>query len=251
MRVIGVIPARYKSSRLEGKALADIHGKTMVQHVYERARLAKNLDDVVVATDDERILRAVVDFGGRAVMTSIDHRSGTDRVAEAIAFDPADVIVNIQGDEPMLDPAMIEEVVGPFRRGAATGIVTLKKEVFHDSEFADPGVVKVVTDADGLALYFSRSLIPFPHARGPRFRVFEHVGVYAYSRESLLKLAALPVSSLEEVESLEQLRALENGISILVVETASKGESISVDTAADLERVRAALLATSTQRITA
>jgi 3-deoxy-manno-octulosonate cytidylyltransferase (CMP-KDO synthetase) len=251
MRVIGVIPARYKSSRLEGKALADINGKTMVQHVYERARLARNLNDVLVATDDERILRAVAGFGGRAVMTSVDHRSGTDRVAQAIASDAADVIVNIQGDEPMLDPIMIEEVVEPFRRGTAAGIVTLKKEVFLDSEFADPSVVKVVTDALGFALYFSRSLIPFPQAGSPHFRVFEHVGIYAYSRESLLKLAALPVSPLEEVESLEQLRALENGISILVVETASKSQSISVDTAADLERVRAALLATSAQRINA
>jgi 3-deoxy-manno-octulosonate cytidylyltransferase (CMP-KDO synthetase) len=238
MRVIGVIPARYKSSRLEGKALADIHGKTMVQHVYERARQAKNLDDVVVATDDQRIFRAVLAFGGKATMTSVDHRSGTDRVAEAVASDPADVIVNIQGDEPMLDPLMIEEVVEPFRQGTVAGIVTLKKEVFHDAEFADPGVVKVVTDAHGRALYFSRSLIPFPRPGSQYFRVFEHVGVYAYSRESLFTVAALPVSPLEEIESLEQLRALENGISILVVETASKIQSISVDTAMDLERVR-------------
>ena len=241
MRVIGVIPARYKSSRLEGKALADIHGKTMVQHVYERARLATNLDDVLVATDDERILRAVIDFGGKAVMTSVDHRSGTDRVAEAIDLDDADVIVNIQGDEPMLDPVMIEEVVAPFREGAAAGIVTLKKEVFHESEFLDPGVVKVVSSPNGNALYFSRSLIPYPRIRGPLFRVFEHVGVYAYSRECLLRLANLPVSPLEEVEGLEQMRALENGIPILVVETKSKVESISVDTQSDLDRVRAAL----------
>ncbi len=246
MRVIAVIPARYKSSRLEGKPLADIHGKTMVQHVYERAWQASNLDDVVVATDDLRIVRAVEAFGGRAIMTSVDHRSGTDRVAEAVASDPADVIVNIQGDEPMLDPVMLEEVVAPFRRGTTAGIVTLKKEVFHDAEFEDPGVVKVVTDGGGLALYFSRSLIPYPRTRGPHFRVFEHVGVYAYSRECLLRLAALPVSPLEEVESLEQLRALENGISIFVVETASRSESISVDTFADLERVRT-VLANSTQ----
>lgn len=245
MRVIGVIPARYKSSRLEGKPLADINGKSMVRHVYERACLARNLDDVLVATDDERIYRAVAAFGGKVVMTSTSHRSGTDRVAEAIASDPADVIVNIQGDEPMLDPLMLEEVIAPFRLGALPGIVTLKKEVFRKAEFDDPGVVKVVVDAAGNALYFSRSLIPFPLNPGRGFRVFEHLGVYAYSRECLLKLAALPVSPLEEVESLEQLRALENGISILVVETASKGESISVDTAADLDRVRAALRAGS------
>jgi 3-deoxy-manno-octulosonate cytidylyltransferase (CMP-KDO synthetase) len=241
MRVIGVIPARYKSSRLEGKPLADILGKPMVQHVYERARLAKNLDDVIVATDDERIHRAVVDFGGKAVMTSADHRSGTDRVAEAIVSDPADIVVNIQGDEPMLDPVMLEEVVRPFRNGTTADLVTLKKEVFHEDEFADPGVVKVVTDPHGMALYFSRSLIPYPRNRASHFRVFEHVGVYAYTRECLLKLAALPVSPLEEIESLEQLRALENGIPILVVETRSRAQSISVDTQADLERVREAM----------
>jgi 3-deoxy-manno-octulosonate cytidylyltransferase (CMP-KDO synthetase) len=241
MRVIGVIPARYKSSRLEGKPLAELLGKPMVQHVYERARLARNLDDVVVATDDERIRRAVTEFGGKAVITSTEHRSGTDRVAEAITSDPADIVVNIQGDEPMLDPLMLEEVVAPFRQGTTVGLVTLKKEVFHEEEFADPGVVKVVTDPHGIALYFSRSLIPFLRNRTPHFRVFEHVGVYAYTRECLLKLAALPVSPLEEVESLEQLRALENGIPILVVETRSRTQSISVDTQADLERVREAL----------
>jgi 3-deoxy-manno-octulosonate cytidylyltransferase (CMP-KDO synthetase) len=241
MRVIGVIPARYKSSRLEGKPLAEILGKPMVQHVYERARLARNLDDVVVATDDERIHRAVVEFGGKAVMTSAGHRSGTDRVAEVIEFEAADIVVNIQGDEPMLDPVMLEEIVEPFLKGTSAGLVTLKKEVFQDHEFADPGVVKVVTGPDGMALYFSRSLIPYPRNRTPHFRVFEHVGVYAYTRECLLRLAALPVSPLEEIEGLEQLRALENGIPILVVETRSRTQSISVDTQADLERVREAL----------
>jgi 3-deoxy-manno-octulosonate cytidylyltransferase (CMP-KDO synthetase) len=243
MRVIGVIPARYQSSRLEGKPLADILGRPMVQHVYERARQARNLDDVLVATDDERIFSAVTAFGGSALMTSPEHRSGTDRVAEAVATLDADVVVNIQGDEPMLDPVMLEEVVEPFRRGTAAGIATLKKEVFHETEFADAGVVKVVTDPQGMALYFSRSLIPFPRHRPPHYRVFEHVGVYAYTRECLLRLAALPVSPLEEIESLEQLRALENGIPILVVETSSRAQTISVDTQADLERVREAMRA--------
>ena len=241
MRVIGVIPARFKSSRLEGKPLADILGRTMVQHVYERARRARNLDDVLVATDDERIRRAVVEFGGKVVMTSAEHRSGTDRVAEAIAGLDADVVVNIQGDEPMLDPVMLEEVVAPFREGTPAALVTLKKEVFHDDEFADPGVVKVVTDPHGNALYFSRSLIPYPRNRTAHFRVFEHVGVYAYTRACLLQLAALPVSPLEEIEGLEQLRALENGIAILVIETRSRTQGISVDTQADLERVREAM----------
>jgi 3-deoxy-manno-octulosonate cytidylyltransferase (CMP-KDO synthetase) len=241
MRVIGVIPARYHSTRLEGKALADILGRSMVQHVYERARQARHLDDVFVATDDERIRRAVTDFGGRAVMTSTEHRSGTDRVAEAVAALDADVVVNIQGDEPMLDPVMLEEVVEPFHRGTPAALVTLKKEVFTEAEFADPGVVKVVTNPSGMALYFSRSLIPCPRHRTAHFQVFEHVGVYAYTRECLLRFAALPASPLEEIESLEQLRALENGIAILVVETRSRVQTISVDTPADLERVREAM----------
>ena len=214
----------------------------MVQHVYERARRASCLDDVVVATDDERIRSAVEGFGGKAVMTSADHRSGTDRVAEAVRGMDADaivnVIVNIQGDEPMLDPAMIAEVVDPFRSGASAGVVTLKKRVMHESEFADPGVVKVVTDPSGYALYFSRSLIPYPRQRTPRFAVFEHLGLYAYTQSALMRLAELPPSELEEIESLEQLRALENGIRMLVIETASRQEMLSVDTQADLERAR-------------
>jgi 3-deoxy-manno-octulosonate cytidylyltransferase (CMP-KDO synthetase) len=241
MRVVGIIPARFQSSRLAGKALADILGRPMVQHVYERARLAKNLDSVLVATDDERIRLAVTEFGGRAVMTSTAHRSGTDRVAEIAENLDADIVVNIQGDEPMLDPVMIEEVVAPFQEGTSAGLVTLKKEIFHESAFADPGVVKVVTDPRGMALYFSRSLIPYPQNRTAHFRVFEHVGVYAYRRECLLRLAALPVSPLEEIESLEQLRAMENGIPILVVETSSRTQSISVDTQADLDWVREAM----------
>jgi 3-deoxy-manno-octulosonate cytidylyltransferase (CMP-KDO synthetase) len=238
MRIVGVIPARYKSSRLEGKPLADILGKPMVQHVYERAKRAPCLDEVVVATDDERIRSAVESFGGKVAMTSADHRSGTDRVAEAIRNMDADVIVNIQGDEPMLDPAMLAEVVEPYWSATGASIVTLKKRVDHEADFADPGVVKVVTDPAGFALYFSRSLIPYPRQRTPQFAVFEHLGLYAYTRDALMRLAELPPSTLEEIESLEQLRALENGIRILVVETASRHDMLSVDTQADLERAR-------------
>ena len=210
----------------------------MVQHVYERAKRAPCLDEVVVATDDERIRSAVRTFGGAVAMTSADHRSGTDRVAEAIRNLDADVIVNIQGDEPMLDPVMLTELVDPFRSAKDVGIVTLKKRVMHESDFMDPGVVKVVTDPAGYALYFSRSLIPYPRQRTQHFAVFEHLGLYAYTRDALIRLAELPPSTLEEIESLEQLRALENGIRILVVETASKQEMLSVDTQADLERAR-------------
>lgn len=238
MRALGVIPARYDSSRFPGKPLADILGKPMVQHVWERACASDCLDDVVVATDDERIREAVRQFGGRVVMTGASHRSGTDRVAEAASACAADVVVNIQGDEPMVDPGMISEVVQPFRDGAGADMVTLKKEVFHDSEFADPGVVKVVSDPAGWALYFSRSLIPYPRARTRQFHVYEHVGLYAYTRDCLLRLAALPPSNLEEIEGLEQLRALENGIRIFVVQTSCRTAAVSVDTPADLERVR-------------
>jgi 3-deoxy-manno-octulosonate cytidylyltransferase (CMP-KDO synthetase) len=238
MRIIGVIPARYKSSRLEGKPLADIGGKPMIWHVWNRARQAGCLDEVIVATDDQRIYDAAHAFGAAAVMTSADHRSGTDRVAEAVANDQADVVVNVQGDEPMLDTLMIQEVTAPFHTVAGVELVTLKREVATAREFADPGVVKVVSDPGGWALYFSRSLIPYPRHRTPHFRVFEHIGLYAYTRDCLLRFAALRVSPLEEIESLEQLRALENGIRIYVVETQSRHEAVSVDTAEDLERVR-------------
>lgn len=238
MQVLGVIPARYQSSRLEGKPLADIHGRPMIQHVYERAREARCLDRVVVATDDQRIFDAVRGFGGEAMMTSASHRSGTDRVAEVARSGEADVIVNVQGDEPMLDPQMIEEIVAPFRQGVGAGLVTLKRETRDEAVWADPGVVKVVTDLEGWALYFSRSLVPYRRNQTPRSRVFEHIGLYAYSRECLGRLSQLTPTPLEETESLEQLRALENGIRIYVVETECGRHSVAVDTPADLEQVR-------------
>jgi len=238
MHILGVIPARYRSTRLEGKVLADILGKPMIQHVYERACRARCLDEVVVATDDERVITAVRKFGGKAVMTSASHRSGSDRAAEVAANGDADVIVNIQGDEPMLDSRMIEEVVAPFQAGTDAGIVTIKKQVTEETDFKDPNVVKVVTDPDGFALYFSRSLLPYPRHATKHFKVFEHLGLYAYTRECLLQLSRLAPSQLEEIESLEQLRALENGIHILVVETRFEGEILSVDTREDLDRVR-------------
>ncbi|MCX6596129.1 MAG: 3-deoxy-manno-octulosonate cytidylyltransferase [Acidobacteria bacterium] len=238
MQVLGVIPARYQSSRLEGKPLADIHGQPMIQHVYERARQARCLDRVVVATDDQRIFDAVRGFGGEAMMTSAAHRSGTDRVAEVARSCEADVIVNVQGDEPMLDPQMIEEIVAPFGRGVEAGLVTLKRETRDEAVWADPGVVKVVTDLEGWALYFSRSLVPYRRNQTARSRVFEHIGLYAYSRECLGRLSQLTPTPLEETESLEQLRALENGIGIYVVETECGRHSVAVDTPADLEQVR-------------
>ncbi len=237
MRVMGVIPARYGSTRLAGKPLADINGKPMIQHVYELACQAKTLDSVVVATDDERVCEAVRNFGGRAVMTKSEHVSGMDRVAEVAASSDADIVVNVQGDEPLLDPLMIDECVGAMNGGVKAQLATVIKPVGEES-FGDPAVVKVVRDQAGRALYFSRSLLPYPRNRTADFHVFEHIGLYAYSKDCLEQLSKLPPSPLEQIEGLEQLRALENGIEIQVVETKSKQELVSVDTQQDLEKVR-------------
>jgi 3-deoxy-manno-octulosonate cytidylyltransferase (CMP-KDO synthetase) len=240
MKVLGVIPARYKSTRLPAKPLADILGKPMVQHVYENAKRAVQLDSVVVATEDERIFAAVKAFGGTVVMTNPDHLSGTDRVAEVAAGSDAAIVVNIQGDEPLLDPAMIDECVQALKgelSDATVGMSTVVKRIGEEG-FHDPSVVKLVKDVRGRALYFSRSLIPYPRVRTEGFGVFEHVGLYAYTKECLRRLSKLPPGQLEQIESLEQLRALENGIAIQVVETKCVSELVSVDTPADLERVR-------------
>ena len=244
MKVIGVIPARYHSTRLPAKLLADILGKPMVQHVYELAQKAKLLDETIVATDDERIVAAVRDFGGRVVLTNPAHASGTDRAAEVASSSDADIVVNVQGDEPLLDPEMIDECVLVLQNALlekdGVEFSTVIKRVGEET-FDDRGVVKVVRDLKGRALYFSRSLIPFPRHRIEAFQVFEHIGLYAYTRKCLMRLSQLPPTPLEQVEGLEQLRALENGIAIQTVETKCQGELISVDTLEDLNRVRAVL----------
>jgi 3-deoxy-manno-octulosonate cytidylyltransferase (CMP-KDO synthetase) len=237
MRVMGVIPARYKSTRLAGKPLADIHGKPMIQYVYEASKRSETLDEVVVATDDQRVVNAVKGFGGKVVMTDAAHASGTDRVAEVAGGTGAEIIVNIQGDEPLIGPTMIDECVEALRESDGAGLSTLMKQI-TESGFEDRAVVKVVRDLRGRALYFSRSLIPFPRHRVAEFAVFEHIGLYAYTRTALLRLSQLPQSPLEKVEGLEQLRALENGIPIQTAETNYTGEMVSVDTLEDLERVR-------------
>jgi 3-deoxy-manno-octulosonate cytidylyltransferase (CMP-KDO synthetase) len=237
MKVMGVIPARYGSTRLAGKPLADINGKPMIQYVYEAACKAKTLDSVVVATDDQRVCAAVKSFGGTAVMTKPEHFSGMDRVAEVASGSDADIVVNVQGDEPLLDPLMIDECVDALNSGLDAQLSTVMKAV-GEERFGDPSVVKVVRDNSGRALYFSRSLLPYPRNRTADFHVFEHIGLYAYSKDCLARLSKLPPSSLERIEGLEQLRALENGISIQVVETKSRRELVSVDTQQDLEKVR-------------
>jgi 3-deoxy-manno-octulosonate cytidylyltransferase (CMP-KDO synthetase) len=235
--ITGIIPARYDSSRLAGKPLADIHGKPMIQLVYEAVRRSRTLDSVLVATDDERIFKAVRGFGGEVAMTDARHTCGTERVAEVADRLAADVIVNIQGDEPLIDPKMIDECVEVLEANADAGLSTLIKRIGEEA-YEDRSVVKAIRDLRGRAIYFSRSLIPFPRHRVKEFVVFEHIGVYAYRRDVLLDLSRLPQTPLEKVEGLEQLRALENGIIIQTAETSCTGELVSVDTQADLERVR-------------
>src|SRR3989304_3104369 len=244
MNVIAIIPARYGSTRLDGKPLLDIAGKPMVQWVYERAKKAKLIRDVMVATDDKRVMSAVERFGGKAVMTSSSHRSGTDRIAEAAGSLNADVIVNVQGDEPLIEPEMIDEAIKPLLAESSLLISTLKTRITNEEELKDPNVVKVVTDREGFAIYFSRLPIPYVREQMQEARSkmqeqdthYKHIGLYVYRKDFLLKFAKMKPTPLEDAEKLEQLRVLENGYKIKVVQT--KYNSIGVDTKEDLERVR-------------
>lgn len=238
VKVVGVIPSRYGSTRLPGKPLKQIGGKPMIQWVYERAREAQILQEIYIATDDQRIVDVCRGFGARAVMTAPHHRSGTDRIAEVIQNVAGDIIVNIQGDQPFLDPLMIEEAVRPLLEDSGLQMSTLMHPIEHLESLNDPGVVKVVTNKAGDALYFSRSLIPFPREVVPH-HVYEHVGLYVYRRDFLLELTRLEPTVLEKVESLEQLRVLEHGFRIRVVKTNTvdhEFSGFSVDTQEDLER---------------
>ena len=235
-RIVGVIPARYGSSRFEGKVIADIAGKPMIQWVYERASRSNTLDELLVAVDDVRVQSRVEGFGGRAVMTGAHHQSGTDRIAEVVEKMPADIIVNVQGDQPLIDPNMIDEAVRPMIDNPEIQMSTLKREIDKE-EFDDPGGVKVVVDDQDFALYFSRSLIPYPLC-DEDVRVYEHVGLYVYRKEFLLELSKMPQGYLEKIESLEQLRVLERGYRILVVETKmDRRAGVSVDTPEDIKKV--------------
>ena len=237
MKVLCVIPARYASTRLPGKPLSMIAGKPMIQHVYERACQAQLPNEVVVATDNELVEKAVLDFGGKAVMTSPDHPSGTDRLAEvALMYPDVDVIVNVQGDEPMIPPEVIDRLAEAFNGDADLNMATMKV-VMDEEDYENPAAVKVVTDQQGYALYFSRSLMPYPRNKPEGFKVFKHVGIYAYRRNFLLKYAALAPTPLEKAESLEQLRALENGYKIKVLESDFQG--IGVDTPEEMSAVNA------------
>jgi 3-deoxy-manno-octulosonate cytidylyltransferase (CMP-KDO synthetase) len=208
----------------------------MIEHVYRRASDARSISSVIVATDDERIARAVEAFGGVVRMTAASHVSGTDRLAEVAGALDADLIVNVQGDEPLIEPRMIDEAVAPFAAEPQLSMSTLRKRIADPAELRNPNIVKVVVDGDGYAMYFSRAPIPFVREGSPAAPAWRHVGLYVYRRECLLRLASLPPTVLERSEALEQLRALEHGIRIKAVETAF--DSIGVDTAEDLERVR-------------
>ena len=235
MKNICVIPARYSSTRLPGKPLKDICGKPMICRVYERAKLSKLADEIIVATDDERILQAVEKNFGRAMMTRADHKTGTDRLAEvAENFPDAEVIVNVQGDEPLIEASLIDELIGEFSHDKNLQMATVATELFAEEEMENPNNVKVVIDKKNNALYFSRSLIPFPRNSG-KAKVYKHIGIYAYRRNFLLDYAKMEPTELEQAESLEQLRALENGFKIRVIKSNCK--FIGVDTEEDLRLV--------------
>jgi 3-deoxy-manno-octulosonate cytidylyltransferase (CMP-KDO synthetase) len=262
MKVVGIIPARYNSSRFKGKALADICGKPMIQHVYEQAKKARLLDNLIVATDDRRIYNTVINFGGKAVLTKI-HSSGTDRIAEAAGKIKADIIVNIQGDEPLISSRMIDSAVSHFKKDKKAVMGTMKKEITSIEESLNPNIVKVITDKDNNAIYFSRLPIPFlrdennppspPFSKGGKSlspplkkgdrggfsyikTYYKHIGLYLYRRAFLLKFSKMKQTPLEKMERLEQLRALENGYKIKVYET--EYDTIGVDTSEDLNKVK-------------
>jgi 3-deoxy-manno-octulosonate cytidylyltransferase (CMP-KDO synthetase) len=239
-RVIAVIPARYGSSRFPGKPLAPIAGRPMIQWVCDRARAARSVDEVLVATDDARIAEAVAAFGGQAVMTSPDHPSGTDRIAEAVRGRTAGLVVNVQGDEPLLPPRVIDALVAAMRAGDSEMGTVAMPLAPTSPEFADPNVVKVVVNARGEALYFSRAAIPHQRADGAPMTALWHWGIYAYRRAFLEQFVRWPPGRLEGCEKLEQLRALEQGARIRVlVET--EAQSTGVDVPADIARVERVL----------
>ena len=235
MKFLGVIPSRYASTRLEGKPLKDICGHTMVEWVYKRA-LKSKLDGVVVATDDERIVDEVKSFGGNVILTRKDHINGTSRIAEVCeTYTDYDVIVNIQGDEPLIEPDMINSIIDSFIEDNTIPMSTLKYKLTDMTEIENPNAVKVVTDKNDFAIYFSRSVIPYPRNLNID-NYYKHVGIYGYKRDFVMEYAKMASTPLELSESLEQLRVLENGYKIKVLETPYK--IIGVDTQEELERVR-------------
>jgi 3-deoxy-manno-octulosonate cytidylyltransferase (CMP-KDO synthetase) len=236
-KVVVVIPARFGSTRLPGKPLISLAGKSMIQRVYERAKLAKRADRVIVATDDERIVKAVEEFGGEARMTRTEHRTGTERVAEVAAHEEGDVFVNVQGDEPLLDPNGIDVAVNALLEEPTASISTVATAIKKPGDIMDPNVVKVVLDFDENAIYFSRAPIPWVRDTATKVvaRHLKHLGLYVFQRDALLEYPTLPQGELERIEQLEQLRWMENGWKIRVAEV--EHDAVSVDVPEDVARV--------------
>jgi len=237
MKAIGVIPARWGSTRFEGKVLAKLKGKYLIQHVWEKIRQSRLLDGVLIACDDERVMKAAEEFGAKAVMTSSKHPSGTDRIAEAVRSLAVEVVVNIQADEPLIEPKVIDHLVQTLLDDKACMMATAIKLIEDEQDVANPNIVKVVVDQNRHALYFSRAMIPYNRDKR-KFKdmhYYKHLGLYAYRKEFLLKFKELPRSHLESTEKLEQLRALEAGYKIKTIET--NIDTIGVDTPNDLVKV--------------
>ena len=237
LHVVIVIPARYGATRLPGKPLVSLAGQPMIQRVYERAKLAARAHRVIVATDDERIIKAVESFGGDARMTRPDHRTGTERVAEVAAHEKGDVFVNVQGDEPLLDPAAVDAAIDALLEEPAASIATVATPIKTPADIMDPNVVKTVLDFDNNGLYFSRAPIPWVRDTASKIQVrhLKHLGLYVFQRDALLEYPTLPQGELERIEQLEQLRWLENGWKIRVAEV--EHDAVSVDVPEDVARV--------------
>jgi 3-deoxy-manno-octulosonate cytidylyltransferase (CMP-KDO synthetase) len=238
MDVIGVIPARYSSTRFEGKVLADISGKPMIQHVWERAKQALTLDDVIIACDDERVAKVAKEFKAKVVFTAKAHSCGTDRIIEVVNPIDVKIVINIQADEPLVHPMMIDALAQELLDNNTVSMATLMKKIENPQELNDPNVVKVVVDKNNFALYFSRAAIPHrannSEIKSPVY--YKHIGLYGYTKDFLFIYKNLASSNLEKIERLEQLRVLEEGFRIKVLET--KYETVGVDTPEDLEKVK-------------
>lgn len=239
MGALGVIPARYGSTRFEGKVIKDLCGKPLIQHVYERAKKAKLLDDLIIATDDDRIVQVVKGFGGKVVTTSKSHSTGTDRLTEVVNSIDVRVVVNIQGDEPLINPLLIDDLVRTMQDDKTIVMATAVKKSRSMEEFKSPDVVKAILDQKGYALYFSRQPIPGFLKPGADAFFYKHIGIYAYNKDFLFTFKKLPKSYLEKGERLEQLRALEGGYRIKAIET--NFETVGVDTPEDLELAKTML----------
>ena len=246
-KVVVVIPSRFGATRLPGKPLVTLGGKPMVQHVYERAKRAQTVHEVLVATDDPRIVDAVASFGGQARMTRSDHRTGTERIAEVAAHEAGAIFVNVQGDEPLIDPASIDTAVAALLEEPAAQIATVVTAIRHANDIMDPNVVKAVVDFDDNALYFSRAPIPWVRDTQQKVHVkyWKHLGLYVFNRDALLEYPTLPQGELEKIEQLEQLRWLENGWRIRVAEVMR--DAVSVDVPEDIPRVEKLLREESTR----